>query len=78
MGKFIGLGIIIVSIIVAIIAISWMVKFIISFSADHIKYGKNPKPWLRKKEWVNKKVIWKGAVDFQNKWTNIVSLNKTV
>jgi len=55
-----------------------MVKFIISFSADHIKYGKNPKPWLRKKEWVNKKVIWKGAVDFQNKWTNIVSLNKTV
>lgn len=62
MGKFIGLGIITVAIIAAIIAIIWLVKFIISSSADHIKYGKNPKPWLRKKEWVNKKVIWKGAV----------------
>jgi len=62
MDKFIGLGIIIVSIIVAIIAIVWVVKLIISFSADHIKDGKNRKPWLRKKEWVNKKVIWTGAV----------------
>ena len=59
---FIGLGIITVAIIAAIFAIIWLVKFIISFSADHIEYGKNPKPWLRKKEWVNKKVVWKGFV----------------
>ena len=63
MDKFIGLGIITVAIIAAIIVIIWLVKFTSSF-AEHIKYGygKNPKPWLRKKEWVNKKVIWKGLV----------------
>ena len=63
MGKFIGLGIITVAIISAIIVIIWLVKYTSSF-AENIKYGygKNPKPWLRKKEWVNKKVIWKGLV----------------
>ena len=60
---FIGLCIITVAIIAAIIVIIWLVKYTSSF-AEHIKdgYGKNPKPWLRKKEWVNKKVIWKGLV----------------
>jgi hypothetical protein len=60
---FIGLCIITIAIIAAIIVIVWLVKRTVSFT-EHVKsgYGKNPKPWLRKKEWVNRKVIWKGVV----------------
>jgi len=62
MDKFIGLGILAVFLIAAITVVVWIIKFIFSTSKDHLEYGRNPKPWLRKKEWVEKKVIWKGAV----------------
>jgi hypothetical protein len=62
MGKFIGLGILIVSLFSAVIVIFLILKWSFKFIANYLKYGGNPKPWLKRKDWVNKKIIWNGRV----------------
>ena len=62
MGKFIGFGIIVVLLFSAVIVIFLIFKWSFQFIANYINYGRNPKPWLRRKDWANKKIIWKGKV----------------
>jgi hypothetical protein len=62
MDHFIGLGIISTVLIAALIGIAVLVKACVKHLPDYFKYRKNPKPWLRHKEWVDKKIIWKGLV----------------
>ena len=62
MDKYIGLGIIFFVLIAGIMSIYWLVKFIIYLNADYLKYRKDPKPWLRHKGWVEKKIVWKGPI----------------